>query len=61
MDKNTVHFLSGYIVGALAALLVLIFTINSYDVWHKDIIEQGHGEYNRTTGEFQFLPACNKE
>lgn len=57
MDK----FVVGVVVGWVLGFLVIYWVINPDKLWHEVIIKEGHGEYNRTTGEFQFLPACNKE
>lgn len=53
-------FIAGFFVG----LVIVVATTVYYDSHYKSfetIIEAGHGEYSKTTGEFQFLPACNKD
>ena len=54
------EFIAGIAVGLFIGTGAFII-IDPDTKWHKSILEHGHGEYNRTTGEFQFLPACNKE
>ena len=54
-DTKMDRCIAGFIVG----LIILVFI--SDGVWHRHLVKLGHGEYNSTTGEFQFLPPCNKE
>jgi hypothetical protein len=55
------NFIGGFMIGFVAALVIMSSFINADEIWHQNIVRQGHGEYNSTTGEFQFLPPCNKE
>lgn len=47
-----------FFIGWICAIIFLIFVVNPDEIWHDRIVKAGHGEYNSTTGEFQFLPSC---
>ena len=48
-------------VGFLLVFLVMgVITFTNFHA-NSTILEAGHAEYSRTTGEFQLLPACNEE
>ena len=59
MADEGLGFLVGILIGVILGSILALSTGNI--VSYSNVIEQGHGEYNRTTGKFQFLPACNKE
>jgi hypothetical protein len=54
------NFIVGIIIGILL-VVIITFILDPDKIWQDNIIKAGHGEYNSTTGKFQFLPACNKE
>ena len=51
------EFFVGIFTGILITLLI-VGLVNSDTIWHKSIIEAGHGQYNTTTGKFEFLKPC---
>jgi hypothetical protein len=53
--------LIGAVVGVMSILFILLVVIDIDNIWHNKIVKAGHGEYNRTTGEFQFLPIGDRE
>lgn len=54
-----IEFISGIFVGILIIVIGLNI-VNPKTDWENKIIKAGHGEFNSTTGKFQFLPACKK-
>ncbi len=45
----------GFLLGVMLAILAVLIMVNEDDLVHSSsIVEAGHGEYNQTTGSFQF-------
>ena len=54
MDAEGTAFIMGITLGIVLSMFLTFVVIDPDEIWHKKIIEKGCGEYNSTTGEFQW-------
>lgn len=51
MKNEVFTFIAGVCLGGMITMFVTMYAGHE---WHKDIVEQGCGQYNSKTGIFEF-------